>query len=71
MMFCYIVAVPGGQECSLVHSMSTMTRVLVTVQLTTLEAGGSMVVMMPISTVLGFQIPGLILGSHNIKVDQM
>lgn len=47
--------------------MSTMTRIMVTVQMATMGAGGSVVVMMPISTVLGSQHPGFILGIHNIQ----
>lgn len=69
MIVCNIVPVTSLQECSLVHSMSTMTSALkdlLVVQLHKMGAGGLIVVMMPFSMVLGSRNPGLILGLHNL-----
>lgn len=69
MIVCYLIptSITSLQECSLVHSMSTMTSAQIAVQL---GAGGLIVIALPFSMVLGSRIPGFFLGIHNIGPGQ-
>lgn len=69
MIVCYIIptSITSLQECSLVHSMSTMTSAQIAVQL---GAGGLIVIALPFSMVLGSRISGIVLGFHNIGEEQ-